>query len=162
MEKLMTIRKQIDKEVREELSKETDKEEIILDQEDYINKLIDQMTHELIQHYASMAVKLATNFLYSTQRWMLRNKKIPIAVEINSTMKGYGGEIHARVWIPPETIEKIREIMRRKLKEKYVGSRLRIKVLKQILMKELKTESREIDALLSDMYSNTREDNDQA
>ena len=158
----MTIRKQIDKEVREELTKETGKEEIILDQEDYINKLIDQMTHELIQHYASMAVKLATNFLYSTQRWMLRNKKIPIAIEINSTMKGYGGEIHARVWIPPETIEKIREIMRRKLKEKYVGSKLRIKVLKQILMKELKAESGEIDALLSGMYSDTREDNDQA
>ena len=158
----MTIRKQIDKEVREELTKETDKEEIILDQEDYINKLIDQMTHELIQHYASMAIKLAINFLYSTQRWMLRNKKIHIAIEINSTMKGYGGEIHARVWIPPETIEKIREIMRRKLKEKYTGSRLRIKVLKQILMKELKAESGEIDALLSDMYSDTRENNDQA
>jgi len=158
----MTIRKQIDKEIREELTKETGKEEIILDQEDYINKLIDQMTHELIQHYASMAVKLATNFLYSTQRWMLRNKKIPIAIEISSSMKGYGGEIHARVWIPPETIEKIREIMRRKLKEKYTGSKLRIKVLKQILIKELKAESGEIDALLSDMYSNTRENNDQA
>ena len=158
----MTIRKHFDKEVREELTKETGKEEIILDQEDYINKFIDQMTEELIQHYASMAVKLATNFLYSTQRWMFRKMKIPIQIEINTSMKGYGGEIHARVWIPPETIEKIREIMRRKLRERYTGTRLRIKALKKILLGELKAESGEIDALLSDMYSNTRENNDQA
>jgi hypothetical protein len=158
----MTIRKQIDKEVREELTKEISKEEIVLDQDDYINKFIDQMTEELIQHYASMAVKLATNFLYSTQRWMFRKMKIPIQIEINTSMKGYGGEIHARVWIPPDTIEKIREIMRRKLRERYTGTRLRIKALKKILLGELKAESGEINAILSDMYSNTREDNDQA
>jgi hypothetical protein len=162
MEKLMTIRKQIDKEVREELTKEISKEEIVLDQDDYINKFIDQMTEELIQHYASMAVKLATNFLYSTQRWMFRKMKIPIQIEINTSMKGYGGEIHARVWIPPETIEKIREIMRRKLRERYTGTRLRIKALKKILLGELKAESGEINAILSDMYPDTREDNDQA
>jgi hypothetical protein len=158
----MTIRKQIDKEVREELTKEISKEEIVLDQDDYINKFIDQMTEELIQHYASMAVKLATNFLYSTQRWMFRKMKIPIQIEINTSMKGYGGEIHARVWIPPETIEKIRAIMRRKLRERYTGTRLRIKALKKILLGELKAESGEINAILSDMYSDTREDNDQA
>jgi len=158
----MTIRKQIDKEVREELTKEISKEEIVLDQDDYINKFIDQMTEELIQHYASMAVKLATNFLYSTQRWMFRKMKIPIQIEINTSMKGYGGEIHARVWIPPETIEKIREIMRRKLRERYTGTRLRIKALKKILLGELKAESGEIDAILSDMYTDTRENNDQA
>jgi hypothetical protein len=117
--------------------------------EEYVKSRVREVLENLVVKMDSVM----RGYLVATQSAIMRYYGIKPVMEVASSIFEHGVEYHIKMYIDPSDVRRIEEIARRELEDKQV----RIKALRKILARELKSTSGEVGALLSNMHTGSRE-----
>ena len=113
---------------------------------------------ELLENLVVKMDRAIRGYLGAAHAQIIRYYGIKPVMEVDSNMFEYGVEYRITVYIDPKDIKKIEEVARRELEDK----RVRIRVLRKILARELKSMSGEEGALLPTMHTSPGEGGEKA
>jgi hypothetical protein len=127
-----------------------------------LEAVVEEETKRLVAYYARILRRNILGHIYGAISWMARDTGIQPTIEMQANDLETGIEVRLRVYIDPETIDRIRDVVRRELSKRVEDAKTRLKVMKYILANELKASSGEVSGLLHDMRSSAAEDTREA
>lgn len=100
--------------------------------EDYVKVRVREVLEDLVVKMN----RVLRGYLGAAQAIIMRYYDIKPVMEVDSSIFDYGVEYRIRLYVDPEDVKRIEDMVRRELEDK----RARIKALRRILAEELKGE----------------------
>jgi hypothetical protein len=98
--------------------------------EEYVKVRVREVLEDLVVKMN----RVLRGYLGAAQAIIVKYYGVKPVMEIDSSIFDYGVEYHIRLYVDPEDVKKIEDMVRRELEDK----RTRIRALKEILAEELK------------------------
>jgi len=103
-----------------------------------------------------------TSHIHGVQVWAVKNVMAKVIVEL-STSRGFDCfEFHGRVYLDPDFVKELREVVKKEIVGRLGDTKMRIKIMKRILARELRSVSGEVGALLPAVYPSARKGYEEA
>ena len=120
--------------------------------EDEFEKFVDRKTEELVTHYVRKLRKDIVGQIQGVTSRFKRHMGIQPVLDVHVNMHDRGVEVYVHAYFDPETISKIREVLRREYMKSMEDTRTRLRALKHILAYELSSHTGGVSALLSGVH----------
>jgi uncharacterized membrane protein len=128
--------------------------------EELINKLVEEEYGRLRFYILNKIRSITLNLMRDAIERIRKFYGVDPSFEIVEKSTESTVSIYITISIDPETERRIKEILRRKIREDRTVTSLRIKALYKLIRDELESSSREINALLHNLYKSAGESND--
>ncbi|PNV81419.1 MAG: hypothetical protein C0179_02845 [Fervidicoccus sp.] len=128
--------------------------------EELINKLVEEEYGRLRFYILNKIRSITLNLMRDAIERIRKFYGVDPSFEIVEKSTESTVSINITISIDPETERRIKEILRRKIREDRTVTSLRIRALYKLIRDELESSSREINALLHNLYKSAGEGND--
>jgi hypothetical protein len=115
-----------------------------------------------VDRIMTAAQRYITSHIHGVQVWAAKNVMAKVIVEL-STSRGFDYfEFHGRVYLDPDFAKELKEAVKKEIVGRLGDTKMRIKIMKRILARELRSTSGEIGALLPAVHPSTRKGSEEA